>query len=257
MRRFAARALLPLALLLAGSHVRAADQPSANPFDQIVPLTKVGDVPPATLFVDQRGRRVRLIDLRGNSVAIAFVYTRCRDACPIITRKFGAVRALTDGAPVRLVEVTIDPSHDDLKAIAAYARQYGVIAPGWLVLTGAPADVDDFDRRMGVQSIATGSEEIVHNDRVALVSPDGDVADFIDGASWTPADLAAQLRELGGLHASLWNRIDLALGAAVAYCGGALSGRAGIGDLIASIAIIAGAICAFVLVIRKASAAHV
>lgn len=197
-----------------------------------------------------------MADLAGNAVAVAFVYTRCRDECPIITRKLGAVRALIGAGSYRLVEVTIDPGHDTPRVMQTYAREYRMDAPTWLGLTGAPSAVDDFNRRMGVQAIQSGRDEIIHNDRLVLVSTDGRVADIIDGASWTPADVTAQLRHLSGMHASLLDRLDLALGAAVAYCGGALAGRAGIGDLLASITVIAAAIALFVWLVRRSSAAR-
>jgi len=255
MRRFGVLGALTLALAVAGAATPLAAG-ADNPFDHVVPLVGVGDQLPATAFVDQRGRRVALSDLRGDAVAIAFVYTRCRDACPVITRKFAQVRALLGDGPFRLVEVTIDPAHDDARAMAAYAREYRIDAPMWLALTGVPADVDDFNRRMGVQAIQTGRDVIVHNDRVVLISPDGAVADTVDGASWTPADLAAQLRHLSGMSSSPLARFDLALGAAVAFCGGALSGRAGIGDLLVSIAVFAAGIWLFVWLVRRTSAAR-
>ena len=255
MFKFVACGALTLALAgagLVGPNAATAD----NPFDHVVPLVNVGDRLPATTFVDQRGHRVTFDDMRGDAIAVAFVYTRCRDACPLITRKLAQVRASLGDGPFRLVEVTIDPGHDDARTMAAYAREYRIEAPMWLALTGAPADVDDFNRRLGVQAIQTGRDEIVHNDRVVLVSPQGVVVDIIDGASWTPADLTAQLRHVSGMIASPLARFDLALGAAVAYCGGALSGRAGIGDLLASIAVFGIGIWLFVWLVRRTSAAR-
>ncbi len=255
MRRFATACAIALGALsgtlgIAGA---AASGQSPNPFDQIVPLAQVGDPPPATRFVDQRGDDVRLADLRGDVVAIAFVYTRCQDACPIITHKFGQTLPMLDGQPVRLVEVTIDPAHDTQRVMAAYARHNGIIAPQWLALTGPPDAIEDFDRRMGVQSIATGPQQIIHNDRIVVVSADGRISDVIDGSSWTPSDLAAELRHDAGASASPLGRLDLALGAALAFCGGALRGRAGIGDMVASIAVLAALAGAFVWVMRRTS----
>ncbi len=256
MLKFAACGALTLALAGSGMADPQAAAAADNPCDHVVPLVNVGDRLPATTFVDQRGHRVVFDDMRGDAIAVAFVYTRCRDACPVITRKLAQVRSSLGDGPFRLAEVTIDPSHDDPKTMAAYAREYRIDAPMWLALTGTPADVDDFNRRMGVQAIQTGRDEIVHNDRVVLVSPKGVVVDIIDGSSWTPADLTAQLRHVSGMNASPLARFDLALGAAVAFCGGALSGRAGIGDLLASIAVFGIGIWLFVWLVRRTSAAR-
>lgn len=247
MGRFAFAAVLALAMLVPPP-AAAID---TNPFDTLVPLARVGDPMPAGTFTDQNGDHVAFADQRGNVLVVAFVYTKCRDACPIITRKLGAVLALLGDGPFRLVEVTIDPVHDTRTAIAAYAREYGMRAPQWRILTGAPAQIDGFDRRLGVQSIASGGDTIIHSDRIVLVSLSGDIDAFVDGESWTPADLAAQMRALGGEHASWLARVDLAMGAALAYCGGAISGRAGIGDLLASLGVIAMLIGTFVWIVRR------
>jgi protein SCO1/2 len=250
MPRFAAGAALALAAVLCAARA-GADSPA----DRIVPLVKTGDPVPQTLFVDQTGRRVSLAEFRGDAVAIAFIYLRCRDTCPLTTRKLAVVSQEIGPGPYRILEVTIDPEHDRPADVAAYAREYGAREPQWLILTGAPAAVDDFDARMGIDAVASGPDDIIHNDRVVLVSPDGTLADIVDGRSWTPGDLAAQLRHTGGRTSSLLDRFDLALGAAAAYCGGALSGRAGIGDLLASLAVLGGGAGLFVWLIRRTSSA--
>lgn len=256
MRFFAASWSCALALAITlGAVASASTDPTIapNPFDKLVPLVKAGDPMPATRFVDQRDTPVAFSDFSGDAVAVAFIYTRCRDACPIITRKFGAVRSLLGNGPFRLVEVTIDPQHDTPSALAAYAREYRIVSPEWRILTGRTNDVFDFDRSMGIHFISSDPDTILHDERIALVTPDGTVAEIIEGSSWTPADLAAELRHVANERASLMSRLDLALGAALAYCGGALNGRAGIGDLIATIAIIGIGIWVFALVIRRTS----
>ena len=258
MRLFATvrRSALALGIVFATGALApasASDGVSPNPFDQVVPLVQTGEPMPPVRFVDQRGQPVAFSDLRGDAVAVAFVYTRCRDECPIITRKFAAVLPLLGAGDFRLVEVTIDPRHDTPPVLAQYSREYRVTAPRWLLLTGDPRSVDVFDRSMGMHSIASGADTIVHDERIVLVRPDGTIADFIDGSSWTPADLAAELRHLDAQSSSWTARLDLALGKALAFCGGALAGRAGIGDLLATIAILGVGIWAFVWVVRRTS----
>jgi len=257
MRFFAATWACALALsitLAAATAIAAGPNPAPNPFDKLAPLVKAGDPMPATRFLDQRDEPLVFSDFRGNAVAVAFIYTRCRDACPIITRKFGAVRSLLGDGPFRLVEVTIDPQHDTPSALGAYAREYGITSPEWRVLTGDASAVDDFDRSMGIHSIVSDPDTILHDERIVLVTPDGTVAEIVEGSSWTPGDIAAELRHVANEHASIMARLDLALGAALAYCGGALSGRAGIGDFVATVAIIGIGIWLFVFVIRRTTA---
>jgi protein SCO1 len=231
------------AVALALPAARAATPPArlpVSPIDRIEPLVKIGDALPAGYFYDQGGSRVSFASMHGDVVALAFVYTRCRDECPVITQKFRQLRDDLRGGPYRLAEVTIDPAHDSVSVLSTYARGFDARLPQWLFLTGPVQTVETFDQEMGVSAIGAGGGEIFHNDRVALVAPDGTVADFVDGSSWTAADLAAQMRQIDGQGGSLLGRLDLAAGAAIAYCGGVIAGRAGLLDMIASLAVIAG-----------------
>src|SRR6202011_2510444 len=107
-----------------------------NPFDEHVAPLQIGEQIPAVPFVNQSGRQLRFASLRGQTTLVAFIYTRCRDACPIIAEKVGMLdRALGPG-PYHFALVTIDPAHDTASALAAFARKHGVISPRVDFLTG-------------------------------------------------------------------------------------------------------------------------
>jgi hypothetical protein len=59
------------------------------------------------------------------------------------------------------------------------------------------------------------------------------------------------MRYSAGSGSSLLDRLDLALGKAAAFCGSALSGRSGIGDLIASIGVFATGFGVFFWLMRR------
>jgi protein SCO1/2 len=44
---------------------------------------------------------------------------------------------------------TLRPEHDTAEVLRDYAERFGV-GPGWLFLTGAPADVASVERRLGI-----------------------------------------------------------------------------------------------------------
>src|SRR5579864_5617003 len=52
----------------------------------------VPGTPPAPDFVltDQNGKRMAMQDLRGKTVALTFLYTRCADICPLIANTMSA-----------------------------------------------------------------------------------------------------------------------------------------------------------------------
>lgn len=228
---------------------------TANPFDIRVTPLEVGDRMPATQFVDQRGRPVTFAALQGRTVAVGFVYTRCRDACPLITQKFAALGRELGPAPYHLVEVSIDPERDSVSSIAAYARKYGADSVNSSLLTGDPAKLRGFWREAGVAVIDNGKGELIHNDRVLIVAPDGKLADIITLVAWSPRQLAAEMKHVAGSPSSAWERANLALTKAVAqYCGGSYQIASGIIDVAAALLVLAGGVLVLYFLRRHMSA---
>jgi protein SCO1/2 len=232
----------------------AAAAPAApNPF-ALAPahVVATGDLIPSGTFVDQTGATRTLDDFRGSTLVVGFVYTSCKDECPLITRKFGALERLLPAAQFHLVEISIDPAHDTPRVLAAYARRYDVQASRRTLLTGSPDAIGSFERALGVSAIDDGRGTILHNDRTVIVDRSGRITDIIDEAGWTPNDVAADAKSAAGVAANPLDRLDLALGRTVAYvCGGVVNGRAGLADLFAVVAIFGLSAWAMVWVSRK------
>lgn len=252
--RFALTAIAAL-VFAAGAAIRAdaTPQSGANPFSIApVPPLAAGDAVPDVHLVDQAGAPRSFSDFRGKTVVVGFVYTSCKDECPLITRKFGSLEKLLPAENFHLVEISIDPAHDTPPVLAAYARRYAVDAAHRTLLTGLPDAVGRFERALGVSSIDNGHGTIIHNSRTVIVNADGRIADFIDEAGWTAADVAADAKGAAGMASNPLDRMDLALGRTVAYvCGGVVNGRAGLADLIAVLAIFGLSAWAMVWVSRK------
>jgi len=231
----------------------ATNQDAPNPFALApVRLLAIGDPVPPEAFVDQTGAARTLDDYRGRTVIIGFVYTSCKDECPLITRKFGSLETLLPEDRFHLIEVSIDPAHDSPRVLAAYARRYDVHPARRTLLTGTPDAIADFERQLGVSVIDNGRGTIIHNSRTVIVDAGGHIADIIDEVGWTPGDVAADAKTVAGMAANPIDRLDLALGRTVAsICGGIVNGRAGLADLIAVVAIFGLSAWAMVWVSRK------
>jgi cytochrome oxidase Cu insertion factor (SCO1/SenC/PrrC family) len=98
-------------------------------------------------LVDQEGRRVRFYSdvLKDRVVLISFIYTNCKDACPLIMHRLSQVRDQLGeafGKRVFFVSVSVDPARDTPQALAKYASQHKAEHPGWVFLTGEKAHVD-------------------------------------------------------------------------------------------------------------------
>jgi protein SCO1 len=63
----------------------------------------------------------------GRPVVMTFMYTSCATVCPITNQTLVAFEQLlgAEGVGVNTVSISIDPDHDSVKKLAAYARQTG------------------------------------------------------------------------------------------------------------------------------------
>jgi cytochrome oxidase Cu insertion factor (SCO1/SenC/PrrC family) len=97
------------------------------------------EAPPFTL-TDHRGDTVTLEDLRGQAVAMTFIFTNCPDVCPFIINRMNLAYQELPGDKqdgVAMVAVTVDPERDDPETLAAYLETRGVVdIDRWYGLTG-------------------------------------------------------------------------------------------------------------------------
>jgi protein SCO1 len=109
---------------------------------------------PNVPLTTQDGGTVRFYDdlLKGKSVAINLIYTRCKDECPLETARLVQVQQrLGDrvGKDLFFYSLSIDPKHDTPAVLKAYAEKFGV-GPGWLFLTGTEGDIKLVARKLGL-----------------------------------------------------------------------------------------------------------
>jgi protein SCO1/2 len=98
-------------------------------------------------------RPVRFYDdlIKDKIVLINFMYATCEGVCPGITANLTKVQRLLGdriGRDVFMYSITLKPEQDPPAALRDYVVLHNV-GPGWLVLTGQPADVELLRRKLG------------------------------------------------------------------------------------------------------------
>jgi cytochrome oxidase Cu insertion factor (SCO1/SenC/PrrC family) len=147
--------LLASALLLAlAVPVLAADAPAAVAPKAASSAERARAYFTDSVLLDQDGRAVRFYSdvLQGNVVVVNFIFTRCTEACPLLTRRMNAVRrALGDrfGRDVRFVSISVDPEFDTPQELRRFSATQEAAFSGWSWLTGKKEDVDRVKRRLG------------------------------------------------------------------------------------------------------------
>jgi protein SCO1/2 len=156
---------------------------------------QVGDAIPDFVLTDQTGTRLRFSDLRGEPVAVTFLYTRCpvATACPMTTAKFSKLEAMLAQKNFgKLLTVTVDPEHDTPSVLADYAKKAGVDAKRWKFLTGSPAAVARVASSFGVVYYPERGQ-MIHSQAVAVVDPKGRLATIYYGETWEPEHILRDL----------------------------------------------------------------
>lgn len=97
---------------------------------------------PDVEVVTQDGKTVRFYTdlVRGRAVAINFIFTNCSTICPASGAMFAALQKQSDQG-VHFISVSIDPSFDTPKRLAAWSRQFRT-EPGWTLVTGKQGAID-------------------------------------------------------------------------------------------------------------------
>ena len=154
---------------------------------------EAGEAVPDETFIDQDGNALKLSELRGSTVLLTFIYTRCPlpDFCPRMDRQFAAVQrgiqaGQVEGA-VRLVSVSFDPDYDSPAVLREHARRAGADPRIWTFVTAPRDRVDAFGARLGLDVIRNPKDpvDITHNLRTAVIDPQGRLV-TVFGSDWTP-----------------------------------------------------------------------
>jgi protein SCO1/2 len=123
---------------------------------------------------DQDGRVTRLSAQRRKVVIVTFLYTHCRDVCPLIAANLGEV--LRDlGASrdrVRVLAVTVDPARDTRPAIREFIRLRRLL-PEFRYLTGPITRLRTIWQDYNVLAMARNEEVVDHSAPTLLIDQRG------------------------------------------------------------------------------------
>jgi protein SCO1 len=153
---------------------------------------------PSFALVDHSGTTVRSESFRGYVLVVSFVFTRCVEACPLITAQLARAqtraRAQSLDARVRFISITLDPVTDTPEVLRRYADAYGIDLRTWHFLTGAPPEVGRVISAFGLTTVA--GDRIPHGSLVLLVDRKGSIAERLTSLELDPDRLIAALRKL-------------------------------------------------------------
>jgi protein SCO1/2 len=144
---------------------------------------------------DQHGRSVTLESLRGRTIALTFLDSLCKQACPIEGRMLAsAIGQVSGAARPQLVVVSVDPGGDTPWSVARAMRKWRLPADTvWLL--GAHAQLEPVWERYQI-TVDPVSGDIMHSTAVYVIDRRGfERAGFL--MPFVPDFVADDFRVLG------------------------------------------------------------
>ncbi len=129
-----------LVVLLLGGLLVARDERAPSEARPLEGLRKFGAVPDFAL-TERTGKTLTLSDLRGKIWLADFIYTACKDTCPLESASMAQLQSDLVGESFRLVSFSVDPERDTPAVLARYADLFHADPARWFFLTGKKTDV--------------------------------------------------------------------------------------------------------------------
>jgi cytochrome oxidase Cu insertion factor (SCO1/SenC/PrrC family) len=134
---------------------------------------------PAVHLRDQAGRVISLASLRGRVVAVTFLDSHCRQACPVEAQQLAAVdRMLPAKERPEIVVISVNPA-DTPATVARFVHKARWSGP-WTWLMGTEAQLRPVWRRFAIEVLPPGSvvngvkvNDIAHSTAMYLIDPSG------------------------------------------------------------------------------------
>jgi len=170
---------------------------------------KVGDQVPDYRLINQDGKTIRIQDYKGKALLLTFIYTRCQDPnqCTLMSSNFAAIDQELQKQPelygkTHLLSISFDPAYDTPKVL----RSYGAAHTGkysdetfahWEFVSGSVDEVKGIAKFFGLryyQDTSSGTEQVIHSLRTAVIGPDGKILKVYRGNEWKPEELIKELQ---------------------------------------------------------------
>ncbi|MFM8274806.1 MAG: SCO family protein [Gemmata sp.] len=143
-------------------------------------------------LTDRGGKRVTDKDLRGQVWVASFVFTRCTGTCPAVTTAMQHLQrdlgGELKGGKLKLVTFTVDPTHDDRRALNEYANARGADPNHWLFLTGDEKTIHQLLQERFKQAVtrnpdpgAPAGDLFDHGSRLVVVDGAGVIRAMYEG----------------------------------------------------------------------------
>ncbi|MCB0793039.1 MAG: SCO family protein [Flavobacteriales bacterium] len=143
-------------------------------------------VPPFA-FTDENGRTVTDRTVAGKILVVDFFFTRCTTICPRMGAEMQQLQLkLNDPAyaDVLFLSHTVDPEHDSVEVLNAYAQHLQADTSRWKFLTGSKHDIylqGSEGYFLAAREEVMAPDGFLHSEMFVLVDKDRHIRGYYDG----------------------------------------------------------------------------
>lgn len=123
--------------------------------------------------------------LNGKIYVADFFFATCQTICPKMTMQMKRVQeAFKNDTTILLISHTVNPAHDTVDVLRAYADEYGAADGKWFFLTGDKKTIYDLARHSYFVTALPGDggpHDFIHSEKLILVDPDKRIRGYYDG----------------------------------------------------------------------------
>jgi protein SCO1 len=191
--RLALMVVATLVIATAAGVVLFARPGAGAPAAGFAGATAPSGIPPRDFRLrDESGRAVSLADLRGRVVVLTFLFSTCRDVCPLTATQIrGALDQLGHDVPV--LAVSVDPAGDTPRTARRFLARRGLAGGRMRFLLGGRAELEPIWRAYGIRPQGDGFDHSAH---VLLIDRRGRRRVGFPVAQLTPEGLTHDIRLL-------------------------------------------------------------
>jgi len=159
---------------------------------------EIGEKLSNVTLLDINAKSTSLDDYSGKFVFISFIFTRCPvpNMCPAVVIKNGVIaRNFKDNDNVKLVMVSFDYLYDTPEILKSFYGSSIEGFPNWDVLSsvGKVSDLYTLSSEIGCEYWGIEKNNIGHNLRSALISPDKALLKIWEGDDWLAGSVSNEI----------------------------------------------------------------
>ncbi len=174
------------------AHEGHTDELMAN-----APLTGTSVLQLGSTWVNQKGEKVKLADLRGMGRLVVMLFTRCDTACPLIVEDLKEIAADIDSKqskPTAVSLFSLDSIRETPESLLAFSVKRK-LPLHWELLTSNADAVAELAASLGIRYKRLQNGDFIHSNVIYFLNKNGEVAAHKEGLKTLRAEFIKEIKK--------------------------------------------------------------